>query len=59
MEERNVTTDSVIEYTCSMAGGVYWMKECGLPIAELFGGRFRDRIPAYASAMSYLEGGQG
>lgn len=32
-------------------------KALGLPVAELFGGRFRDRIPAYASAMSYLEGG--
>lgn len=26
-----------------------------LPVAELFGGRLRDRVPAYASAMNYLE----
>lgn len=31
-------------------------KALGLPVAELFGGRLRDRIPAYASAMNYLEG---
>ena len=26
------------------------------PISELFGGRIRDRVPAYASTMNYLEG---
>jgi len=26
-----------------------------LPISDLFGGRLRDRVPAYASAMNYLE----
>lgn len=26
------------------------------PISELFGGRVRDRVPAYASTMNYLEG---
>ena len=26
------------------------------PVSELFGGRVRDRIPAYASTMNYLEG---
>ncbi|HEY0981324.1 mandelate racemase/muconate lactonizing enzyme family protein [Schlesneria sp.] len=31
-------------------------KALNLPVAELFGGRLRDRIPAYASAMNYLEG---
>ncbi|MFN7922014.1 MAG: mandelate racemase/muconate lactonizing enzyme family protein [Bryobacteraceae bacterium] len=31
-------------------------KALNLPIAELFGGRLRDRVPAYASAMNYLEG---
>lgn len=31
-------------------------KALGLPVAELFGGRLRQRVPAYASAMSYLEG---
>jgi L-alanine-DL-glutamate epimerase-like enolase superfamily enzyme len=30
-------------------------KALGLPVAELFGGRLRDRVPAYASAMNYLE----
>ena len=28
----------------------------GVPVAELFGGRLRERIPAYASAMNYMEG---
>ena len=28
----------------------------GIPIAELFGGRLRDRVPVYASAMNYVEG---
>ena len=27
-----------------------------LSVADLFGGRFRDKVPAYASAMNYLEG---
>ena len=31
-------------------------KALGLPVAELFGGRLRDRVPAYASGMNYLEG---
>lgn len=31
-------------------------KALNLPVAELFGGRLRDHVPAYASAMSYLEG---
>jgi len=31
-------------------------KAVGLPVAELFGGRLRDRVPAYASAMNYVEG---
>lgn len=28
----------------------------GLPVNALYGGRLRDRVPAYASAMNYLEG---
>jgi len=31
-------------------------KALGLPVAELYGGRLRDRVPAYASAMNYVEG---
>ena len=31
-------------------------KALNLPVAELFGGRQRDRVPVYASAMNYLEG---
>lgn len=31
-------------------------KALNIPVAELFGGRLRDRIPVYASAMNYLEG---
>lgn len=31
-------------------------KLLGLPVAELFGGRLRDHVPAYASAMNYVEG---
>ena len=31
-------------------------KILGKPVSELFGGRVRDRIPAYASTMNYLEG---
>ncbi|MFN7934607.1 MAG: mandelate racemase/muconate lactonizing enzyme family protein [Bryobacteraceae bacterium] len=31
-------------------------KALNLPVAELYGGRVRDRVPAYASAMNYVEG---
>ncbi len=31
-------------------------KALNLPVAELFGGRLRDRVPAYASALNYVEG---
>ncbi len=31
-------------------------KALNLSVAELFGGRLRDRIPVYASGMNYLEG---
>lgn len=31
-------------------------KALGLPVAELFGGRFRDRVPVYVSALNYIEG---
>ncbi len=31
-------------------------KVLNLSVAELFGGRLRDKVPAYASAMNYLEG---
>jgi D-galactarolactone cycloisomerase len=31
-------------------------KVLGKPVAELFGGRLRERVPAYASAMNYREG---
>jgi D-galactarolactone cycloisomerase len=31
-------------------------KALGLSVAELYGGRLRDRVPAYASAMNYTEG---
>ena len=31
-------------------------KALGLPVAEIYGGRLRDRVPAYASAMNYIEG---
>jgi D-galactarolactone cycloisomerase len=31
-------------------------KALNLPIAELFGGRLRERVPVYASAMNYTEG---
>lgn len=31
-------------------------KALNLPIAELFGGRLRDQVPAYASTMNYVEG---
>lgn len=33
-----------------------WGKARGLPVAELYGGRLRDRVPAYASAMNYTAG---
>ena len=31
-------------------------KALNIPVAELFGGRLRDRVPVYASGMNYLEG---
>jgi D-galactarolactone cycloisomerase len=31
-------------------------KALNSPIAELYGGRLRDRVPAYAAAMNYTEG---
>ena len=31
-------------------------KVLGLPVAELYGGRLRERVPVYVSAMSYVEG---
>jgi D-galactarolactone cycloisomerase len=31
-------------------------KALGLSLAELYGGRLRDRVPVYASAMNYVEG---
>ena len=31
-------------------------KALNLPVAELFGGRLRDRVPIYVSAMEYTEG---
>jgi D-galactarolactone cycloisomerase len=31
-------------------------KALGLSIAELYGGRLRDRVPVYASALNYTEG---
>jgi D-galactarolactone cycloisomerase len=31
-------------------------KLLNLPVAELYGGRLRDKVPAYASAMNYVEG---
>lgn len=31
-------------------------KALGMPVAELFGGRFRDKIPVYVSALDYVEG---
>lgn len=33
-------------------------KALNMPIAALFGGGLRDRVPAYASAMNYVEGMQ-
>ncbi len=32
-------------------------KVLGVPITDLYGGRYRDKVPAYASAMNYVEGG--
>jgi D-galactarolactone cycloisomerase len=31
-------------------------KVLGLPVADLFGGRLRDRVPVYGSTMNYVEG---
>ena len=31
-------------------------KALGLPVAELYGGRLREKVPVYASAMNYIEG---
>jgi D-galactarolactone cycloisomerase len=31
-------------------------KSLNLPVAELFGGRLRDRVPVYVSALNYVEG---
>ncbi|REJ96610.1 MAG: mandelate racemase/muconate lactonizing enzyme family protein [Planctomycetota bacterium] len=31
-------------------------KALGLPVAELFGGRLRDQVPVYVSALAYVEG---
>lgn len=31
-------------------------KAMNLPVAELFGGRLRDRVPVYVSALNYVEG---
>jgi D-galactarolactone cycloisomerase len=31
-------------------------KALGLPVAELYGGRLRERVPVYASALNYTEG---
>jgi D-galactarolactone cycloisomerase len=33
-----------------------WGKALGLPITDLYGGRLRERVAAYASAMNYQEG---
>ncbi len=33
-----------------------WGKALNLPVAELYGGRLRERVPAYASALTYTEG---
>ncbi|MSP13065.1 MAG: mandelate racemase/muconate lactonizing enzyme family protein [Chloroflexi bacterium] len=33
-----------------------WGKALNLPIAELYGGRLRERVPAYGSALSYTRG---
>ena len=31
-------------------------KVLGLPVAEVFGGRFREKVPVYVSALDYVEG---
>lgn len=31
-------------------------KVLGVPVAELYGGRLREKVPVYASAMNYIEG---
>src|SRR5690606_29936431 len=31
-------------------------KAFGVPVTDLYGGRLRERVPAYASAMNYQEG---
>ena len=31
-------------------------KALGVPVAELYGGRLREKVPVYASAMNYIEG---
>jgi D-galactarolactone cycloisomerase len=31
-------------------------KILGVPVAELYGGRLREKVPVYASAMNYIEG---
>jgi D-galactarolactone cycloisomerase len=31
-------------------------KALGLPVTDLYGGRLRDRVPVYASALNYTEG---
>jgi len=33
-------------------------KALNMPVAELFGGRLRNRVPVYASAMNYIEGSE-
>jgi len=33
-----------------------WGKAVNQSVAQLYGGRLRDRVPAYASAMNYVEG---
>jgi len=33
-----------------------WGQACGLSIAELYGGRLRDHVPVYVSALSYVAG---
>ncbi|MBM4408867.1 MAG: mandelate racemase/muconate lactonizing enzyme family protein [Chloroflexi bacterium] len=33
-----------------------WGKALGVPVAELYGGRLRDGVPAYASTIGYPEG---
>ena len=33
-------------------------KALGLPVSELYGGRLRDRVPVYVSALNYIEGNE-